>query len=853
MIITRWLLKQLLYRKEEGYMQIVHENIDFSDGMPINISIQTMADAPIHWHNCIEILLVLSGRLNITIDTESYHLFEDDIILINCDQRHEIQSNDNMVVVLQINPFYYKRGLEEGAFFLCNSAVYNNKSRFTQLKRLIAKIIYINYNDSEGNELLKISFSYQLVLELVKNFMSTEERNTNSVSKSLQRLGDIIQYLNDNYNDNITLEQVALREYLSPSYLSHFFKTNMGVTFFNYLTGIRMNHAVNELLTTNLTIEHIAANNGFANSRYFVNVFKKQFGMLPRQFRNQQKKEEAAKKVKTEVQPESGGYLLIKHHDFLNKLGEYLDTAEAKEVSNKEVEKAFRTIELNCNNYQKTLRHTFKTFTGVGRAKEIIMESIQKELKILQKEVGFRYIKFHGILDDSMMLYNEDYNGNPYLTYHYVDEVIDFLLSINLKPLIQLSFMPKILAKDPTATIFYNPVIISEPKDYTKWSYLITQLTRHFIERYGLEEVRTWMFSFWNVPFKSYIFSFETNEIGYELYRITRACVKGCDHHLSFGTPSYGSLDFSCSEYYDFLDYCKENNCYPDFYNLHCYPVKNSTNKDLATFGVSVNNDSVILSEDPDYVANTIECIKKNIAAYPKLPIYITEWASTSSHRDWLNDTCYRSAYIVKNILENYDCLDSIGNWCLSDTLEELPFDNQLFHGEMGLFTHGGIKKPAYYAYTFLNKLMNTLLDKGPGYFVTTNQKGDYAIILYNYIHISPLYAQGVLFNVTFLERYNAFVDPCPMDFDLVLAHTENGQYTLTEHVINRSSGSAFDEWVQMGALPLATEEEFNTLKGRSMPKINKIKIEVNNKRINYYANLEPHEIRLLLIKKLPF
>ncbi|MDF2513273.1 MAG: transcriptional regulator, AraC family, partial [Herbinix sp.] len=92
-----------------------------------------------------------------------------------------------------------------------------------------------------------------------------------------------------------------------------------------------------------------------------------------------------------------------------------------------------------------------------------------------------------------------------------------------------------------------------------------------------------------------------------------------------------------------------------------------------------------------------------------------------------------------------------------------------------------------------------------------------------------------------------------PMDFDLVLAHTENGQYTLTEHMVNRSSGSAFDEWVQMGALPLTTEEELNTLKGRSMPKINKIKIEVNNKRINYYANLEPHEIRLLLIKKQPF
>jgi beta-xylosidase len=283
---------------------------------------------------------------------------------------------------------------------------------------------------------------------------------------------------------------------------------------------------------------------------------------------------------------------------------------------------------------------------------------------------------------------------------------------------------------------------------------------------------------------------------------------------------------------------------------MHCYPIKNSTSKDLATFGTSANNDYIILSEDPDFMGHLIGLVKKNLLPYPKLPLYITEWASTSSHRDWLNDTCYRSAYIVKNILENYDQADSFGNWCLSDTLEELPLDNQLFHGEMGLFTNCGIKKPAYYAYTFLNKLMNTLVASGPGYFITTNQREDYVILLYNYIHISPLYAQGVLFNVTFLERYNAFVNPSAMDVDLILTNAENGMYILTEHVVNRQSGSAFDEWVRMGAVPLTTEEEINTLKGRSMPKINKTNIEVSNRRINYYSKLEPHEIRIVEIRK---
>lgn len=842
-------------------MKYVHEGIQFKDNMPINVEIKTLTNSPGHWHNDIEIYLVLSGVLSITVENESYHLIEDDIILVNSGQIHEIEGNNNVVVILQINQSFYRKSLE-GASFICNSSAYYNKAKFHALKRIIAKIIQINYNDREDHELLIVSLSYQLMLELVKNFKNNEEKSGATSSKSLQRLGSIIQYMNEHYAEDITLEQIAEREYLSPAYLSHYFKLNMNITIFNYLTVIRMNHAVNDLLTTSMTIEQIAANNGFANSRYFVNTFKKQFGMLPRQYRAKQKSNLDMMKPNSESTSEGEGgngsgkgnhthdnYSLLRQYDFLNRLGEYLDSDNhGEEFGNNP--KIHTRIEVNVTEFTKTLLHTFRTFTGVGRARELLLESVQHQLRTLQREVGFRYIKFHGILDDSMMLYNEDSQGFPYLTYYYVDQVIDFLLSVGLKPLIELSFMPRLLAKDPGKTFFHNPVILSEPKDYDKWAYLITNLTNHFIERYGLSEVRTWMFSFWNVPFKTYIFSFDTNEIGYELYRLTRACVKGCDDKLSFGFPSYGSFGFETSEYYDFLDYCMENQCFGDFYILHCYPIKNASSPEFRGFGYHANHNAIILSEDPDFMTNLLNLVKKNLAPYPKLPLYITEWASTSSHRDWLNDTCYRSAYIVKSILENYDQVDSFGNWCLSDTLEELPLDDNLFHGELGLFTNSGIKKPAYYAYTFLKKLMNTLIASGNGYFITTNQRGDYVLLLYNYIHISPLYAHGVLFNVTFLERYNAFVNPNELDVDILLNHTENGKYMMTEHTVNRQYGSAFDEWVRMGALPLMTEEEINTLKGRSMPKITKANIEVSNNSINYYTKLDPHEIRLIEIRK---
>ncbi len=832
----------------------MQENMEFTEDMPIIIGLHNISEEPRHWHNRIEIFLVLSGNLTFIVESETFHLSEDDIILINSNQVHEIVSQDNVTVVLQINYGFFKKWLDESSFFHCNSTIYHNTSKYVELKRIIAQLIYVNYNDTEQNDLLTISLAYQIVLELIKNFRGFDQNQLSQNSKHLQRLRTIIQYLNTNYMENITLEQIAEKEFLSPSYFSHFFKINMGVSFFNYLTGIRMNHAVNDLITTNLTMEQIAANNGFANSRYFVDCFKKKYGMLPKEYRKERKKELTDKNTSMLGTQYYKGYLIMEQLDYLNKLGEYLENKSSKKSNNLIRKTPCKMVEVKADDYKKNLVHTFKTFTGVGRAREILLNRVQKELIQIQKEVGFQYVKFHGLLDDTMMLYNEDRQGKPYLTFHYVDELMDFLMSIKLKPMIQLSFMPRLLAKNPDNTIFYNPSILSEPNNIAHWEFLITGLTKHLIDRYGLEEVRTWLFTFWNVPFQSYIFAFENNEIAYELYRITYKCVKGCDRELRFGTPSYGSFNFEISEYYDFVKQCIDTNCPPDFYNIHCYPVKTSTLSEMMTLGGSHveydESDKMILSENPDYMAEMLATIKEKLINFPKLPIYITEWASSASHRDWLNDTCYRSSFIVKNVLENYDEVNSFGNWCLSDTLEELPYDNDLFHGEMGLFAYHGIKKPAYYAFVFLNKLMDTLVDSGNGYFITTNQKGDYAILLYNYIHISPLYCQGVLFNVTFLERYNAFVNSEPCDFEFSITNALNGKYVLSEHIVNREHGSAFDEWVRMGAMPLTTEEEIDVLKGRSMPLISKSQLEVSNNYLNYYAELKPHEIRLVLIKK---
>ncbi|QHQ63045.1 cupin domain-containing protein [Anaerocolumna sedimenticola] len=211
-----------------------HEIIEYLKDVPIRVNIQRMENTTRHWHGSIEIYLVLSGDITVILESETFHLIEDDILLINSNQLHEIHSNDNVVAVLQIKHSYFKQWINESTFFEVNSSIYHNKSRFLELKRTIARLIYLNYNNTDCDDLLCISHSYQLLHELVKNFKCCDTKIAGKKSKNLKRLKGIIEYLNDNYTENITLNTVAEREYLSASYLSHFFEKNMGVSFFNF-------------------------------------------------------------------------------------------------------------------------------------------------------------------------------------------------------------------------------------------------------------------------------------------------------------------------------------------------------------------------------------------------------------------------------------------------------------------------------------------------------------------------------------------------------------------------------------------------------------------------------------------
>ncbi len=121
------------------------------------------------------------------------------------------------------------------------------------------------------------------IVKVLDTFLDTvyESRNI----KNSKLLSDAMNYIRENYKENLSLENVAQQVFISPYYLSHLFKEELGITFVEYLTRIRMEEAKRLLKEPRLSIVAIASEVGYEDASYFSKVFKKNLGISPNQYR----------------------------------------------------------------------------------------------------------------------------------------------------------------------------------------------------------------------------------------------------------------------------------------------------------------------------------------------------------------------------------------------------------------------------------------------------------------------------------------------------------------------------------------------------------------------------------------
>lgn len=364
---------------------------------------------------------------------------------------------------------------------------------------------------------------------------------------------------------------------------------------------------------------------------------------------------------------------------------------------------------------------------GAGRANEGLRADWQRQLRQAKEACDFDYIRMHGLLSDDMGVYREE-RGVPVYNWQYIDELYDFLVALKVRPFVELGFMPGALASGQK-TIFWWRGNVTPPRDFDKWGGLVSELTKHWVERYGLGEVKQWYFEVWNEPNLDGFWAGD-QQAYFRLYSVAAKAIKAVSPNLRVGGPATAGAAWVP----EFIAFCTENKVPVDFVSTHTYGVD-------VGFLDEYGGRGTVLSRNPDSIVGDVKRVRAQIdaSAKPGLPLHFTEWSSSYTPADPVHDSYVSAPFILEKLKTAMAYADSMSYWTFTDIFEEAGPRFTPFHGGFGLINYQDIKKPAFRAYEYLNKLgPNELPCSDPHTIATTDGTGGIRALFWDYTNSIP-------------------------------------------------------------------------------------------------------------------
>ncbi|MBR4413565.1 MAG: xylan 1,4-beta-xylosidase [Lachnospiraceae bacterium] len=474
----------------------------------------------------------------------------------------------------------------------------------------------------------------------------------------------------------------------------------------------------------------------------------------------------------------------------------------------------------------KTVAFNNKTThcVGTGRMDLALHKEYLDQLKLTQDEIGFSYIRGHGLFSKYMGIYREfrHMEGKAEYCFTYLDMVMDSYLEMNIRPILELGFMPDDLASGTETTFFWKGKI-SPPKDYKKWTDLVQATLRHLIERYGIDEIRNWPVEVWNEPNLPSFWKDADMDEYFKLYELTSRAVKEVDNQIRVGGPAICGVD---DERWlkSFLDFVKEKNLPMDFVSRHHY----------TSYTPRLDGHYAYIDlHEPENAFKWLERSRDIVDSYDEfkgMEIFITEFNTSYVPNAPIHDTVLNATYVAHMLSRLGDKHESYSYWTFGDLFEEFGVPFTPFHGGFGLVADGLIKKPTFYTFAFYKKLQGDCLLRGEDAIVVKAENGD---------------IRGLVWNA---DLYN---EDKNKEIEIDIESLEDGEYFMIEKFVDENHANPLKMWHEMGEPSSMNNEQKNLLRAAAEPGIESSNKIVKDGKISLAFNLNPNELRYFEIKKI--
>lgn len=266
------------------------EFIEHMGGMDIRMFIVTIFNRQTHFHSDIEILTPLEGSVMITSSNRRSLVEPGDFFIVNRNEAHSLvrTSDSNMLLALQFSPNFCREYYPQLSRLriLQNHIVRQNMPRLhAQLRANFTHMLRCMGEKQEGYQLSLMSALNAISSAIVRYGVYETQTNASSEEKTRMRLASIIDYIQKNYTNNISLAELAEMENLDMSYLSHFIKNKLGITFREYVNRLRLERAADLVANTRMRMIDICIDCGYSDYRYLNKAFLEEFKMTPSQMR----------------------------------------------------------------------------------------------------------------------------------------------------------------------------------------------------------------------------------------------------------------------------------------------------------------------------------------------------------------------------------------------------------------------------------------------------------------------------------------------------------------------------------------------------------------------------------------
>ena len=463
---------------------------------------------------------------------------------------------------------------------------------------------------------------------------------------------------------------------------------------------------------------------------------------------------------------------------------------------------------------------------GTGRMDLALHKEYLDQLKIVQNEIGFSYIRGHGLFSKYMGIYREtgfrDQPKAEEYCFTYLDMVMDSYKELNIKPLLELGFMPEDLASGTETTFFWKGKI-SPPKDYGKWTRLVQATLRHLIERYGIDEIRTWPVEVWNEPNLPSFWKDADMDEYFKLYELTSKCIKEVDEKILVGGPAICGVD---DERWlrSFLDFVKEKKLPLDFVSRHHY----------TSYMPKWNGHYTYIDlHEPKNAFGWLERSRDIVDSYEEfkgMEIFITEFNTGYVPNATVHDTTFNAAYVAHMLSRLGDKHSSYSYWTFGDLFEEFGVPFTPFHGGFGLVANGLIKKPTFYTFAFYKKLKGECILKNENGIIVKAEDGSIRGLLWN----PDLYNEKKNFEV-----------------EVEIDGIGNAEYFVLERFVDDEHANPLKMWHEMGEPSSLDKVQKELLRKAAEPGITSSNIKTDDGKITLSYDLNPNELRYFEIKKI--